>query len=621
MPIQRLDPVLIDRIAAGEVVERPASAVKELVENALDAGAARVDVTIEGGGRRLVRVVDDGCGMDAADLALSVERHATSKLPEGDLRAIHTLGFRGEALPSIASVATLTIASRARGSAQGHSLVVDAGLRRPLRPDAVPAGTRVEVRDLFAATPARLKFLKTDRAEARAVAGVVASLAMANPRVRFSLAGAGDTAGFDHPACAAGPAGLADRLAQVLGRDFRPNAFPIDASREGVALRGFAGLATWHRGDAGALHFFVNGRAVKDKQLIGAVRAAYADYVPAGRHPTLALYLECEPADVDVNVHPAKAEVRFRDPGLVRGLVVGALKQALAGAMHRASPTAGAALAALAARPRPSWAPSASHRSPRPAAWTPHASPVAPSGFGGFGENGQAAFVEDASDSGATGGDAATVFPPGADAAVVDAVSSDAVEAPLGAARAQVHDTYILAQTRDGLVIVDQHAAHERLVYERLKTDRAARGIERQVMLLPAIVDLEPRDAERLAEAAALLATLGLVIEPFGAGAILVREIPAALGAFDVEPLLRDLAGALREDEAGTLPLERRLDHYLATFACHHSVRAGRRLAPPEMNALLRAMERTPGAGQCNHGRPTYVELKLADIEKLFGRR
>ncbi len=357
------------------------------------------------------------------------------------------------------------------------------------------------------------------------------------------------------------------------------------------------------------------------------MRAAYADYVPAGRHPTLALYLECEPADVDVNVHPAKAEVRFRDPGLVRGLVVGALKQALAGAMHQASPTAGAAIAALALRPaqdtprdvrqdtRPSWTRSVSYRPPpRPAPWRAEASPVAPAGFG---EGGQAAFVEDAYPN-----DVTYAFAPGADVAMdAAAFPLDAIEAPLGAARAQLDDTYILAQTRDGIVIVDQHAAHERLVYERLKADRAAHGIERQVMLLPAIVDMDPRDAERLADAAPLLAELGLVMEPFGPGAILVRETPAALGAFDAGPLLRDLAGALREEEAGILPLERRLDRYLATFACHHSVRAGRRLAAPEMNALLREMERTPGAGQCNHGRPTYVELKLAEIEKLFGRR
>ncbi len=617
MPIQRLDPVLIDRIAAGEVVERPASAVKELVENALDAGATSIGVTIEAGGRRLIRVIDDGSGMDAADLALSVERHATSKLADGDLAAIRTLGFRGEALPSIASVARLTIASRCtsggqghgqgggQGGGQGHALTVDAGSKGAVRPDAQPRGTRVEVRDLFAATPARLKFLRGDRAEARAVAGAIASLAMANPRVRFALAGGGDTADFDHLACGAGPDGLAERLAQVLGRDFRPNALRIDAAREGIGLHGFASLATWHRGDTGALHFFVNGRAVKDKQLIGAVRAAYADLLPAGRSPTLALYLEC-PADVvDVNVHPAKSEVRFRDPGLVRGLVIGALKQALAGAMHMASPTAGLADIARPAGASPAWRRDAAYRPQRPIPWEAEASPTAPFGFG---ERGQAAFTDDASSH----------LAPAAD---VRAAATDEVDAPLGAARAQMHDTYILAQTRDGIVIVDQHAAHERLVYERLKADRAAHGIERQVMLLPVIVDLEPRDAERVAEAAPLLATLGLVVEAFGPGAVLVRETPAALGAFDAADLLRDLAGALAVEEAGSLPLERRLDHYLATFACHRSVRAGRRLGGEEMNALLRDMERTPGSGQCNHGRPTYVELKLADIERLFGRR
>ena len=592
MPIQRLDRVLIDRIAAGEVVERPASAVKELVENALDAGATRIEVTIEAGGRRLIRIVDDGSGMGIEDLDLCVERHATSKLPDGDLEAIHTLGFRGEALPSIASVALLTIATRTADAAQGHALSVDAGRKGAVRPGAQPKGTRVEVRDLFGATPARLKFLKSDRAEARAVAEVVQRLAMAHPRVRFALA-SGETAGFDHPACAEGPEGLLARLTQVLGREFRPNALPVDAVREGVTLRGFAGLPTWHRGDATALHVFVNGRAVRDKLLVGAARAAYMDFLPAGRYPALALFLGCDPAEVDVNVHPAKSEVRFRDPGLVRGLVVGALKQTLAAAMHRASPTA-----AVAGIARPAWAGYASPRAEETAA----RSLGAP---GGFGESGQATFVDDAPSA---RGDPSRP-------------TQEALVAPLGAARAQVHDTYILAQTTDGLVIVDQHAAHERLVYERLKSDRAAHGIERQALLIPAVVDLAARDVERLSEAAPLLETLGLALEPFGPGAVLVRETPSALGALDAGRLLRDLADALAEDEAATIPLERRLDHYLATFACHHSVRAGRRLTGDEMNALLREMERTPGSGQCNHGRPTYVELKLADIERLFGRR
>ena len=596
MPIQRLDRVLIDRIAAGEVVERPASAVKELVENALDAGCTRVEVTIEAGGRRLIRVVDDGAGMDPVDLDLCVERHATSKLPDGDLQAIHTLGFRGEALPSIASVALLSIATRMTGAGQGHAISVDAGRKGAIRPGAQPKGTRVEVRDLFAATPARLKFLKSDRAEARAVADAVRRLAMAHPRVRFALM-SGETAGFDHAACAHGPEGLLERLTQVLGRDFRPNALPVDAAREGVTLHGFAGLPTWHRGDAGALHLFVNGRAVKDKVLLGAVRAAYMDVLPSGRHPAVALFLACDPADVDVNVHPAKTEVRFRDPGLVRGLIVGALKQTLAAAMHKASPTTAGGIAAFARRP--TWS---AQVPPHAAQWSATSSPSAP---GGFGESGQAAFVDDAP--------SARMEP--------NLPAREALFAPLGAARAQVHDTYILSQTADGMIIVDQHAAHERLVYERLKADRAARGIERQALLIPAVVDMDARDVERLIEAAPLLEILGLVIEGFGPGAVLVRETPSALGPLDAGRLLRDLAATLAADDDATIPLERRLDHYLATFACHRSVRAGRRLTGDEMNALLREMERTPRSGQCNHGRPTYVELKLADIERLFGRR
>lgn len=600
MPIKRLDPVLIDRIAAGEVVERPASAVKELVENALDAGASRVDVVIEAGGRKLIRVADDGHGMDERDLALCVERHATSKLPEGNLEAIHTLGFRGEALPSIASVALLTIASRTQDCAQGHSLTVDGGRKYEPRPGAQPKGTRVDVRDLFGATPARLKFLKSDRTEARAVGDVVQRLAMAHPWVRFSLASA-ETAGFDYLACGPGPAGLLERLTQILGRDFKPNALEVEAMREGVGLHGYAALPTWHRGDATAIYLFVNGRCVRDKLLLGAVRAAYMDFLPPGRHPTLALFVTCDPAEVDVNVHPAKAEVRFRDPGLIRGLIIGALKQTLAGAMHRASPTAGAALAEFARRP--AWT-SDTYRAAPPQNWRADASPAQPPGFA---EPAQAVFDHVA---------------PSADLRAASATPSpEALSAPLGAARTQLHDTYIVAQTMDGVVIVDQHAAHERLVYERLKAARAASGIERQALLIPAVVEMEPRDAERLTEAAPLLETLGLVVESFGPGAVLLRETPSSLPKLDAGTLLRDLASGLREDEAGTASLERRLDHVLATLACHHSVRAGRRLSGEEMNALLREMERTPGSGQCNHGRPTYVELKLADVEKLFGRR
>lgn len=598
MPVRRLDPVLVDRIAAGEVIERPAAAVKELVENALDAGATRIEVAIEAGGRRLIRVTDNGQGMSAGDLDLAVERHATSKLPDGDLSQIGTLGFRGEALPSIGSVATLDIFSRSGEAREGRHIRVDQGLKHKLAPAAQPQGTRVEVRELFAATPARLKFLKTDRTESQAVTDALQRLAMAHPMVRFALSGP-DVSGFDYAACADGAAGLLQRLTQILGKDFQANALPLEAMREGVTLWGFAGLPTWHRANANGQYFFVNGRPVRDKLFAGAARGAYADYLPPGRHPALALFVGCDPREVDVNVHPAKAEVRFRDPGLVRGLVVGALKQTLEGAGHRATPSNGAAALDLLAR-RPSGG-EASWSSPRPANWTPESSVAYP----GFAAGAQASFAGIA---------------PSADARPPLPAAEEA-DTPLGAARAQIHETYIIAQTRDGLVVVDQHAAHERLVYERMKAARAAGGIERQVLLVPLVVEMDEAAVHRLADAAPLLDDFGLVIEAFGPGAILLREQPSILKNLDGDRLLRDLADVLAEDEGAALPLERRLDHVLATLACHNSVRAGRRLLPEEMNALLREMERTPGSGQCNHGRPTYVELKLADIERLFGRR
>jgi DNA mismatch repair protein MutL len=622
MPVRRLDPVLVDRIAAGEVVERPAAAVKELVENALDAGARRVEVVIEAGGRRLIRVVDDGSGMGPEDLSLAVERHATSKLPDGDLFAIETLGFRGEALPSIGAVAHLAIASRAEGAPQAWSILVDAGLKHEARPAALDRGTRVEVTDLFFATPARLKFLKTDRAEAQAVADVVRRLAMAHPRVRFALGGEGAPA-LDYPAVGGdGPDVLKRRLGQVLGTDFVANSVAVDAAREEIGLGGLAGLPTFHKPTAGGVHLFVNGRPVRDKLLMGAVKAAYADVLPAGRHPALALFVQCPARSVDVNVHPGKSEVRFRDPGLVRGLIVGALKEALAGAGHRAANTVSArTLDALRPGVMPHSGAGGTGWPPRPApsaaGWDWHASPAAPDAApgpawragapGGFAEAAQAAF--------------AILADPSADARAHGAEPGpDLVDRPLGAARAQIHETYIIAQTRDGLVIVDQHAAHERLVYERLKRERDMRGIARQMLLIPAVVDLDPVEAERLVDKADVLAGLGLVLESFGPGAVAVTEVPSALAGADVPALVRDLAASL-EEWGGTLALEDRLDHVLATFACHHSVRAGRRMRPEEMNALLRDMEATPLSGQCNHGRPTYVELKLADVERLFGRR
>jgi DNA mismatch repair protein MutL len=604
MPVRRLDPVLVDRIAAGEVVERPAAAVKELVENALDAGACRIDVAIELGGRRLIRVIDNGSGMSPEDLDLAVERHATSKLPESDLSQIVTLGFRGEALPSIGSVATLEICSRVKSAPHGFSIRVDQGKKHKLAPCGEPPGTKVEVRDLFTATPARLKFLKSDRAEARACADIVQRLAMAHKNVRFTFAGA-ETSSFDLAAQGTGENAWLTRLAGILGEAFRANALRIEAAREGFRLEGYAGLPTWHKANAQTQYLFVNGRPVRDKLFIGAVRAAYMDYVPQGRHPALVLFLDCDPREVDVNVHPAKAEVRFRDPGLVRGLVIGALKQSLQSALQRATPARGAAALDLLAR-RASFGNAAP--ATRAAGWDWRNSPAYP----GFAESAPPGIGDLALIGEAVAADTrAHAEPP----------APEDMDAPLGAARAQIHDTYILAQTRDGFVIVDQHAAHERLVYEGLKAARAGRNVPRQALLIPAIVEMEQADVERIEDARPLLQEFGLHVEAFGPGAVAVHEMPALLKCGDASGLLRDLAAALREDERASVPLEKRLDHVLATMACHHSVRSGRRLSGEEMNALLREMERTPGSGQCNHGRPTYIELKLADVEKLFGRR
>jgi DNA mismatch repair protein MutL len=602
MPIRRLDPVLIDQIAAGEVVERPAAAVKELVENALDAGATRISVEIANGGRSLIRVTDDGSGMGPADLALAVERHATSKLPTGDLMAIATLGFRGEALPSIGAVSRLEIVTRAAAS-EGAMIRVEGGHASPLRPAAMARGTRIEVRDLFYATPARLKFLKGDRAEGQAVAQAVKRLAMAHPAVRFSFSGEG-AANFDHPAAGDTPEGRLLRLGQALGAEFRDNAAPVEAAREGLAISGFAGLPTFHRATSAEQYLFVNGRPVRDKLLFGAVRAAYADFLPGDRHPVLAVFLTVDPAEVDVNVHPAKTEVRFRDPGLVRGMLVAALKAALLGAGHQASTTGGLrTLEAFQARQGHAYQP----RRPLSTDWRQSWAAPPAVGTAGFGEQPQAAFE-------------AASAPMADPRAHLSEASPELMAMPLGAARAQLHDSYILAQTGDGVVIIDQHAAHERLVYERLKRQRAASAIPRQLLLIPEIVEMDPADAGRLAEAAPALESLGLALEPFGPGAVAVREAPSAIAGGDIAGLVRDIADHIAE-WGGPLALERAADHVLATFACHHSVRAGRRMKPEEMNALLREMEATPGSGQCNHGRPTYIELKLADIERLFGRR
>jgi DNA mismatch repair protein MutL len=592
MPVRQLPENVVNRIAAGEVIERPASVVKELVENALDAGATRVEVVLSGGGRELIRVSDNGGGMGATDLALCVERHATSKLDSEDLLNISTLGFRGEALPSIGAAAKLSIATRARGSANALEIRVEGGDKSDIRPAALGEGTRVEVRDLFYATPARLKFLKSEQAETAAAIDVIKRLALARPDVAFTIA-AGERV-IQYPLRGIDEAGHAARLADVIGGDARANTVPVEAGREGVRVHGLAGLPTFSKANSLSQYLFVNNRPVRDKVLMGALRGGYADLLHGGRYPVAALFIELDPHEVDVNVHPAKAEVRFRDPSLVRGLVVRALQDALSGGARK-SATTGAERLVSFARPQPA----ANFAS----GWRGASAPYR----GGLAEAAQAAFE--------------SLAQPGADtrAELAPVLQAD-LERPLGAARAQLHETYIVAQTADGLVIVDQHAAHERIVYEKLKRALTEKGISRQLLLVPAVVELDPSDVAALLAHAEEIAKLGLVLEPFGQGAVLVRETPALLGEADAQNLVRDLAEHIAEwDEA--LPLERNLLAVASRISCHGSIRAGRRLKPEEMNALLREMERTENAGQCNHGRPTYVELKLFDIEKLFGRR
>ncbi|MEZ5956760.1 MAG: DNA mismatch repair endonuclease MutL [Hyphomonadaceae bacterium] len=619
MPIRRLPPEAVNRIAAGEVIERPAAAVKELVENALDAGAKRIAIRIERGGLGLISIEDDGGGIPRDELSLAVERHATSKLTAGaggdvDLLNIHTMGFRGEALPSIGAVARLAITSKARGASEAWAIEVEGGQLHPLKPSAWAAlsesGTRVEVRDLFFATPARLKFMKSERAEMMAVSDVVKRLAMARPDVAFSLEHDGRTS--LRLAAEAEPEneGRRARLAAILGADFAPNCILLDQKRDTVRLSGFAGLPTFHRGTREHQHLFVNGRPVKDKLIVGAVRAAYQDLLARDRHPVAALFIDLPPDEVDVNVHPAKTEVRFRDAALVRGLIVGGISHALAGAGHRASTTtAQSALGAARAyeAPQPFLRPAGAQ------AWALAEERVASGDF--MMPSGR---VEPESPGFAEG-----LAPADLETAIQVATAHDPEDArffPLGAARAQIHETYIVAQTEDGIVIVDQHAAHERLVYERMKQMLANGGVRRQGLLIPEVVELDPTEAEALAARAEELAQLGLVIEPFGPGAVLVRETPALLGHVDAAGMLKDLADDIAElGEAHAL--KERLEEVCSSMACRGSVRAGRRLTADEMNALLRQMEATPFSGQCNHGRPTYVELKLADIEKLFGRR
>jgi DNA mismatch repair protein MutL len=600
MAIRQLSPETVNRIAAGEVVERPASVVKELVENAIDAGAREIEIVTVGGGLSLIRVTDDGNGMDPADLSLCVERHATSKLDGDDLLNISTLGFRGEALPSIGSIAHLSIQSRRRGTADAFEVAVDRGAKHPLKPTGVNPGTRVEVRDLFSATPARLKFLKSERAENLAVSETVKRLAMAHPEVGFSLT-MGERTSLRLPATGSLDDGLLPRLGRIMGREFLDDAQGVSGERDTIAVRGFIGLPTLHRPDPSQQYLFVNGRPVRDKLVLGAVRAAYGDLVPKGRYPLLALFVEVPPHEVDVNVHPAKTEVRFRDGGSVRALLIGAIRHALEGAGFRATAQGGAQTIETLARSV------AANGTPSRYPAYPSASPVF---SGGMAEAVAASFTAELDGFSAPSADARAFAEP---------ADPRLEERPLGAARAQLHETYIVAQTASSVVIVDQHAAHERLVYERMKKMLSNGGITRQGLLIPAIVDVGEDETLAIAEKADELAALGLVVEPFGPASVAVREIPALLGDTNIDGLVRDIAAEIISDGSGS-PLRDRLEAIASRMACHGSVRAGRRLTPEEMNALLREMEATPFSGQCNHGRPTYVELKLTDIERLFGR-
>ena len=597
--IRQLDDTAINRIAAGEVVERPASAVKELVENSIDAGAGRIDISYADGGKTLIQVADDGCGMTADELPLALSRHATSKIDGSDLLNINSFGFRGEALPSLGAVGRLTIKSRVEGQ-DGAMISVAGGRIEPVRPAALGPGTLIELRDLFFATPARLKFMRSDRAESQAIGDVVKRLAMAEPFVSFTLrdvSGGGEGRVVFRADAENGNLfdALHGRLAGILGREFADNSLRIDAEREGLHLIGYAALPTYSRGSAVSQFLFVNGRPVRDKLLVGALRGAYFDFLSRDRHPAAVLFIDCDPQLVDVNVHPAKSEVRFREPGLARGLIVSALRHALAEAGHRASSTvADATLGAFRSEQPPQAHVYQMDRQPtRSFQSVPEPQSFAP----GFAEASVSARME-------------TPEPE---------VTDQEPDYPLGAARAQVHENYIIAQTKDGMVIVDQHAAHERLVYEKLKRQMAENGVASQALLIPEIVEMSADDADKLLGLADDLARFGLVIEPFGGGAVAVRETPALLGTINAKNMLHDILDEIA-DIGESQTLQARAEAVLSRVACHGSIRSGRRMRAEEMNALLREMEVTPHSGQCNHGRPTYVELKLADIERLFGR-
>ena len=596
--IRQLSDAAANRIAAGEVVERPSSAIKELVENSIDAGASRIDISYSDGGKTLIRVKDNGHGIAENQLMLALSRHATSKIDGTDLLNIHTFGFRGEALPSMGAVGRLTITSRIENVSMGATITVDGGVIHQVRPAPSSIGTIVELRNLFHATPARLKFLRTDRAESGAISDVIKRLAMSEPFIGFTLrditsGGKGRIIFRADPEAGDLFDAMYGRLSKILGIDFAKNSFRVDAERDGMTLTGYASLPTYSRGSSVSQYIFVNGRPVKDKSLLSALRAAYSDFLHNGRYPLAALFVECDFERVDVNVHPAKAEVRFREPGIVRGLVISALRHALAEEGHRASSTvADATLGAFKKseisnistnlRMNQSWSREMQNNN------------LDQVGFSELQNNFSArqASIE---------------------------TNNDQISNRLGAARAQVHENYIISQTADGIVIVDQHAAHERLVYEKLKNKMALNGVSSQTLLIPEIIELSEQDSAVLMDLSAEFSRFGLSIENFGGNSIVVRETPAILGEVNAKSLILDILDELKDWSESNL-IKEKLDAILSRVACHGSIRSGRIMKGEEMNALLREMEITPHSGQCNHGRPTYVKLKLSDIEKLFGR-
>lgn len=605
MTVRLLSQNLINQIAAGEVVERPASVVKELIENAIDARATQIEVQVRDGGRSFIAVQDNGTGMSIDDLVLSVERHATSKIPDEDLFHIQSLGFRGEALPSIGAISRLKILTRTANDESGWSLTVEGGDKSGPTPISLPKGTRIEIRDLFFATPARLKFLRAAATERAHVQDVVQKLAMAHPQISFRLQDEKKTCLNLKSEGEKTDASHLSRLSDVMGDEFTENAIPIDAIRQDYHLKGYAGLPTLNRSNTSYQYLFINGRPVRDKILQGAIRAAYQDFLARDRHPLIALFLEVAPELVDVNAHPAKTEVRFRDPSTVRGLMIAGLKDALMNAGHRSSTTV--AYSAL--------------RSFKSTQRNPYQySKDQPNFF-----SKPAASAYQARSPGLSSSNAAMQLEPIAfdqfEASTNEASESENLSSyPLGRAKAQLRETYIIAETDKGIVIVDQHAAHERLVYEKMKNALKDQMVPRQVLLVPEAVELTETNVNHLSARLEELREFGLIIELFGVSAVLVREIPALLGHVDVSTLIRDLADEI-ESFGGTLSLKERINEVCSSMACHGSVRAGRKLSQTEMDALLRQMEATPYSGQCNHGRPTYVELQWVDVERLFGRR